>query len=329
MWIRKLSAALLLQAAFCSVFGQTNLSVRLSSVLDTLAAGHYEDQLQAAFGTFTYEYSELATPFSRWLEDELTAAVPRSGRVRLFNRAAAAAMDPAFRALYADFFASNQVDALLSGKYFTEGGGVRVRFDLTSLRNGNLIGSGEARFSASEIPQSVPVAPVPAVAKTARELSGLVPASGSAASRLDSLAVSLSTERGPGGAYRDGENLVVYATVDRGAYLRLYHVDVAGSVKLIWPNRFGGGNGWVRAGAALTIPAPGDPFDFRLGPPFGTEFIKAVASTEPFPRSEADFEDLGTDAREVITRGLALAPKPDGREPARAEALASYVILEK
>jgi len=321
--------ALLITLLFsaAAAFGQTGAN-RLAPVLDELAAGHYEEQLQAVFGTFTYEYSELATPFSRWLEDELTRAVPGAKRVRLFNRAAAAAMDPTFREMYADFFASNQVDALLSGRYFSESGGVRVRLDLTSLRTGNLIGSGEIALRSDEVPRSVPVAPESAVADRAKELSGLVGAP-AAAHALDALAVSLSTDRGPGGAYRDGENLQVLAVVNQDAYLKLYHVDVAGQTKLIWPNAFGGGDGKVLAGKAVSIPGPSDPFAFRLGAPYGTEFIKAVASTAPFPRTETGFADLGTDARDIITRGISLAPKADGSVPRRAEALASYVILAK
>lgn len=319
---------------FCSAalaFSQSAAS-RLAPALDQLAAAHYDDQLQAAFGTFTYEYSELATPFSRWLEDELTRAVPAAKRVRLFNRAAAAAMDPAFRAQYADFFASNQVDALLSGRFFREAEGVRVRFDLTSLRNGNLIGSGEVRFTREDMPRTLAVAPADEVVTRAKQLVGMT-GSPPQGDRLDALSVSLSTERGPGGAYRDGENLRVYATVNQDAHLRLYHVDVKGQTQLIWPNRFGGGDGRLKAGASVAIPGPGDPFDFRLGAPYGTEFIKAVASTEPFPLAEADFKDLGTDARGVITRGLGLQLKAPSSGPSsaprRAEALASYVILPR
>lgn len=329
MSLKTIAPLALLLSLVSPALSQT-AAARLAPVLDKLAETHYEDQLQAAFGTFTYEYSELATPFSRWLEDELTRSVPQSKRVRLFNRAAASAMDPAFRTMYADFFASNQVDALLSGRYFSESGGVRVRFDLTSLRNGNLIGSGEILFRADELSRSAPVVPDQSVAARAKELTGLVGGTGrTAADRLDALSVSLSTERGPGGAYRNGESLRVFATVNQDAYLRLYHIDVRGQTQLIWPNRFGGGDGLLKAGASVAIPGPADPFDFKLGAPYGTEFIKTVASTEPFPSSEADFQDLGTDPRSIITRGISLAARSDGTEPRRAEALASYVILAK
>ncbi|HOV63651.1 MAG TPA: DUF4384 domain-containing protein, partial [Spirochaetia bacterium] len=123
---------------------------------------------------------------------------------------------------------------------------------------------------------------------------------------VDALTVSLSTDRGPRGAYRDGEDLVISVAVNQDAYLKIYHVDVRGNTQLIWPNCFGGGDGKLSAGTLVTIPAPGDPFRFRLGAPYGTEFIKAVASTVPFEDREEDFSDLGTDSRKVITRGILL-----------------------
>lgn len=299
-----------------------------AKILDELAASYYEEQLQVAFGTFTYEYSELATPFSRWLEDELTHAVPSSKRVRLFNRAAAMAMDDTFRELYGEFFATNQVDALLSGRYFQERETVRVRLDLTSLRNGNLIGSTEFQLRKSELPSSVSIAPDPIAMSTAKNLSGILGATDkSPSSRQNPLTVSLSTSRGAGATYRNGENLVIMAVLNQDAYLRLYHVDVKGNTKLIWPNRFGGGDGRLRANMMVTIPNEQDPFHFRLGPPYGTEFIKAVASTEPFAHQETDFEPLGTDARGIITRGIGLTQKSGDARQRYAEALASYIIL--
>ena len=45
--------------------------------------------------------------------------------LKLFNKSVAAAMDPAFRAVYGDFFKNNSVDALLSGRYYVEGQVVR------------------------------------------------------------------------------------------------------------------------------------------------------------------------------------------------------------
>ncbi len=69
----------------------------LPELLDAIAAADFRPQLRAAFGSFTFEFSDLPWPFARWLEDRLAEAALRTTRLKLLNRNAAAAMDPACR----------------------------------------------------------------------------------------------------------------------------------------------------------------------------------------------------------------------------------------
>ena len=135
--------------------------------------------------------------------------------------------------------------------------------------------------------------------------------------------VSLSTDRGPGATYRNGEIMTLFFTSSKDAYLKLYHIDANGVAQLIWPNRFGG-SGRVVAGEPLSFPGPGDSFRFIISPPYGTEYIKAIASTVPFATREADFTDLSGDARQAITRGISIVSTT---ALTRAEALVVYEIL--
>ncbi len=312
------------------IAGAAPISSDLASVLDNMAARYWDNRIQAAFGTFTYEYTGLATPFSRWIEDELLKAAPKTERVALFNRSAAAAMDPAFKDMYGDFFATNQVGGLLAGKYFPEPGGVRLQLELTSLRDGNLIDSRSFLIPSAELPKSLSVVPAAEVMGRAKELSSLA---GPAAP--GGLSVSVSTDRGAGAVYYDGEKMTVFVSVNRDAYVKLYGIDAAGNTQLIWPNRFSGGDGFITAGAPVCLPGEDDPFAFLLGAPYGTEFIKAVASTLPFVTREGDFDTLRGDAASVIKRGIipvADTPRKDAPRNnvhGRAEALASYVIAAK
>lgn len=287
--------------------------------LDTLAENHYLPSLRAAFGTFTFEFTDLPTPFARWLEDRIIEAAPRSKRVQILNRNAAAAMDPAFRQNYEAFFRETGTDALLLGRYFLEGSQVRVRLELTDLGSGTLIGAGDWFISAAEVPPYASVKPALADSQRAAELARL------GVSNDGGLQISLSTDRGSGAAYRNGEDMTVMVTVNKNAYVRLYHVDSAGMMQLIWPNRFSGNDGRISSGQPVQIPAAGDPFRFHLQPPYGTEFIKAVASTLPFTQSQSDFSNLGTNYRVAATRGLAVTGTGPGRVE-QAEALASYYI---
>jgi hypothetical protein len=290
-------------------------------ILDAMAEHHYMPSLRAAFGNFTFEYTDLPTPFARWVEDCLATAAAASRRVQLLNRSAAAALDPAFQQEYASFIRETGSDALLHGRYFDEGPQVRVRLELTDLSSGTLIGTRDWLVPMSAVPAYAAVKAADDARARATELARL------AAIPPGGLKVTVSTDRGSGAAYRNGEKLVALVTVNKDAYVRLYHVSSAGQLQLIWPNRFGGGDGLIKAGTTVHLPGPTDPFAFLLEPPFGTEFLKAVASTQAFKEGHADFTNLGTNYRAAVTRGLAVtATSAASTGPEVAEAMASYHI---
>jgi len=292
----------------------------LARTLDSAASAYYLPGVRAAFGTFTYEFSDLPTPFSRWLEDRLLLAASKTSRVTVLNRNAAAALDPVLKDTYGAFLRETGADALLSGRYFMEGERVRVRIELTELSSGTLIGAGDWVAPLASIPDYASVRPSSSATERAKELSSLsgAPAGG--------LSVSVSTDRGSGGAYRSGESLAILVGVNKDAYVRIYHVDSSGRLQLIWPNRFGGGDGKITAGSPVRLPPDASsPYAFVMEPPFGTEFIKAIASTVPFADSQSDFSDLGSGARGIVTRGLAVTSTSSTKIEV-AESLASYYI---
>lgn len=302
--------ALIVPALHCQAFPE------LPEILDQLAEQYHLPSLRAAFGTFTFEYSDLATPFALWIEDSISEAASRSARVRILNRNAAAALDPAFRDVYSEFLKQTGSEALLHGRYFQESRNIRVRLELTDLATGTLLGVADWRIPSSRVPSYASVAPTREALARARDLK-LV-----GQSSPGGLKVSIATDRGQGAAYRVGESLEILVSVNMDAYVRLFHVDGAGVIQLIWPNVYGGAEGLIRAGETVRLPGPSDPFRFLLSPPYGTEFIKAIASTEPFTVGQPDFFDLGTNPR-VITHGLAA----QGSKTAQtAENLASYLI---
>jgi len=315
--MRRCLALLIASVGLAAAGGQ---EAALSKVLDDAASDYYLPSVRAVFGTFTYEYSGLPTPFSRWVEDRVALAASASSRVGVLNRNAAAAMDPVLKDSYGEFIRETGAEALLSGRFFPEEARVRVRLELTELSSGTLIGAADWFVRADSIPPYASVRPAGNVADRARELASI------SGSSPGGLAVSVSTDRGASGAYRVGESLAVIVGVSKDAYARVYHVDGSGRIQLIWPNRFGGGDGRIASGAPVRLPPDGAaPYSFVMEPPYGTEFIKVVASTAPFTDGQADFSDLGTSARGVMTRGLSVTGAGAVKVEA-AEALASYYI---
>jgi hypothetical protein len=328
---RRLAAtaiAIVLSVAGMALAPAQSWDAGLPAALDKIVADYWQPNLLTAFGDFTFEDSKLPSPFARYLEEDLASAIPKTKGLRLFNKAAAAAMDPAFRKVYGDFFETNGVDALLYGRYYDEGSTVRVRLEITGLSDGVLIGTAELRAPKSAIPARYPISPTQATQSVAASLGALAPDSGAG-----TLSVSVSTDRGPGAVYREGERMSVLVTVNKSAWLKVYHLDAAGQLKLIWPNAFTSGRR-IDPGVAVSIPGPGDSFAFLMTPPFGTEFIKVIASTQPFAvdesrgaTSSSPFADLGSrDIRGAITRGIAVTASGMAE---RAEAIASYEIIAK
>lgn len=301
------------------VFPQTQQTMTgtLSALLDTMLENHYLPSVQVGLGSFTYRDTQVPTPFARWFEDQLRLAIAQSKHLKLFDKQVAAAMDPAISALYKDFFGTDRADSILYGKYQQQADNVLVTITLTDLATGSLISEVQTAVPKTLIPADVVVQPSIQTLQTVASLSQIA---GNKSNQTFS--ITLATNRGSGAAYRDGEKMVLFVTSNRDAYLKIYHVDVNGVAQLIWPNRFGG-SGKIKAGEALKFPGDADRFQYVLGRPYGTEYIKAVASTEPFATMEADHTDLDGTAVNAITRGLSVV----SANTTRAEALVVYEIL--
>lgn len=80
--------------------------------------------------------------------------------------------------------------------------------------------------------------------------------------------------------YRAGESMKVNVISEQDAYLYVLYKQADGKVFQIFPNSVQKENK-VKAKESVQIPASDDQFRWRIGPPFGTETIKVLASIEP------------------------------------------------
>lgn len=71
------------------------------------------------------------------------------------------------------------------------------------------------------------------------------------------LQVNLELDRrGPNPIYRPGEPISITLSTNRDAYVYLFSIQADGRTHLILPNRFSGGNEFLRAGEVRTFPPP-------------------------------------------------------------------------
>jgi hypothetical protein len=68
--------------------------------------------------------------------------------------------------------------------------------------------------------------------------------------------------------------------VERPAYVYLFYHQVDGQTRLLFPNKAQPGN-LLKVDQEVTIPAPGEPFRFRVRAPFGQEALQVLAATQP------------------------------------------------
>jgi hypothetical protein len=280
-----------------------------------------------SLGNFTYADKKIGSAFSRYLSEKLGTILTRSLRFRYFNRekldeilkAAELSMGDLFDASTAVPVNLKGIEAVLSGTFFDAGTVVKVFLELQDVGSGASRARTEVDLPKTDIPAGVPVLPE----NLAGALSVLDELGSIQSSDAKDFKVKIWTDRGDGGTYRDGEQLVVNFFAGRDCYIRIFHVDVNGKMSLIFPNPYFADNK-VTAKRIYKIPDSSYPFTFDLGAPFGTEFIKVVASTVPFTDRLDAFEDLGKAAKTVATRGLNIT----ARDRQVTEGILSYTILK-
>jgi PKD repeat protein len=97
------------------------------------------------------------------------------------------------------------------------------------------------------------------------------------------LNVDIRTDRP---AYIAGQNVLITYTVNQSAYIYVFNIDVAGTVSLIFPNRFSQSN-FVQAGEHR-LPDKNN-YTFAIAPPYGTEYLQAIATTQPINLGQLNF----------------------------------------
>lgn len=82
--------------------------------------------------------------------------------------------------------------------------------------------------------------------------------------------------------YREGDQLSVGVVSERDAYLHVLYRQADGAVFQIFPNSAQTDNR-IAAKVATKIPKPGSLFVWDVGPPFGVETVKVIATSKPLP----------------------------------------------
>ena len=285
------------------------------------------EPMVVSFSNFTYGDKKIGSGFSKYLETQLCLALGKSDRFQLFAKDRLEEILESIELSLSDLIDSAQspnvgklkaIQGLISGRFFDTDDTVQVFLELLNVETGTILSNTKIYIPKSEIPASVSIKPqnYSDALYVLDELARVENADNK------DFIVKLWTKRGDGGTYIDGEKLVVNFYTNRNCYIKIYHVDVRKNMQLIFPNEFYSDN-FINKKRLYKIPDERYPFSFVLGEPYGTEFIKVIASTVQFIDIEKSFENLGITADSMVKRGLKVS-----REKAQTtELMSSYTIL--
>ena len=206
---------------------------------------------------------------------------------------------------------------MIYGTYRLEGNKIIVDLNVFSFIFSSLVGSREITLPLNSVPSGVQIIPEnPEVIADVDSLIGTLYGE----SDLD---VFVTTSRGEGGVYHDGEELLLYILASKDCYIKIFHIDVTGrNTVQIFPNSYEVNN-YLPGGKLLRFPGDRAPFRFTLTAPYGSEYIKVIAGTRQFQNQGSSFQNLGP-----ATRGLILQQVAIEDQEIMAEAQVSYTILE-
>jgi hypothetical protein len=210
------------------------------------------------------------------------------------------------------------IQGLISGRFFDTDETVQIFLELLNLETGMVLSSTEVRIPKNEIPTSVSIKPQ----KYNDSLYVLDELAEVENADNQDFIVKLWTKRGDGGIYVDGEKLIINFYTNRNCYIKVYHIDVQKNIQLIFPNQFYSDN-FIKKKKLYKIPGEHYSFSFILGEPYGTEFVKVIASTVQFTDIEKSFENLGTTSLSLVKRGLKVIQEKEQI----TELMISYTIL--
>ncbi|UCB43023.1 MAG: DUF4384 domain-containing protein [Dehalococcoidales bacterium] len=96
------------------------------------------------------------------------------------------------------------------------------------------------------------------------------------------------------GMHRIGDKITILFRSSQDCYLHLINLGTSGKVTVLFPNLYFQ-DSFIRANRIHSIPGEGNPFEYKLSGPEGTERIKAIATT-----TKVDLVDLEFSGKEQI-----------------------------
>jgi hypothetical protein len=295
-WARRALVLWTLVLAVCSVRAEDKPDP-YRNLADQLAAYVKNETVEVSVVNFVYEDTDLMSPFSSLLREELESVLPQTGKFKVITRSRLADLQ------YEDKFQAQQafnpdgntrglkiraVKALVRGRFAYKYPTVTVWAELAWLEGGE-VQKAKIELRAEDV--SARIWPESSQ-KEQLALDAVINPQSEVASRVNVQDVKSRLRKVPHDFpiqlvvnegkrdFAEGETISYQVKATTGCHVAIFCHQVDGSTVVLFPNEFQRDT-WVAAGTGVSIPNVGkDQFQFRIQPPFGADVVQVIACTK-------------------------------------------------
>jgi len=287
-----------------------------------------QEKVNIAVGNFAYENTDLLSPFSSMLRDELEIALGNTGKFKVVtrDRLADLQMEGKFQGkgilepgTGVEKVSIEGVKGIIRGRFYATGDEVTIYAELAWLEGGEIkkariaIPSTSIRAKIWPDPADAAMKPMDGVIKPQNIEQSLTNVQEIAKDRLAKVPkdfpVEIFTVDGLR-AFAEKDNVSFRVRSARECHIAVLCHQSDGTTVVLFPNRFSR-NTLIPANKAIDIPGTHKSgFEIEIGPPYGSDVVEVIACTQPSELHKA-LSKHATEADapapfQVLTRGMAV-----------------------
>jgi hypothetical protein len=293
-----------------------------------LASDSPEEKVNVGVGNFAYENTDLLSPFSSLLRDELEIALGESGKFKVVtrDRLADLQMEGKFQGkgilepgTGVEKVTIEGVKGIIRGRFYASGDEVTVYAELAWLEGGEVkkarigIPVSQVRAKIWPDPADAATKPIDGVINPQNVEQSLANVQEIAKDRLAKVPrdfpIEIFTVDGKR-AYPEKETVSFRVRSARECHIAVLCHQSDGTTVVLFPNRFSR-NTLIPANKAIDIPGTHKSgFEIEIGPPYGSDVVEVIACTQPSELHKAlskyASENDAPAPFQVLTRGMAV-----------------------
>ena len=326
-----LLSALTFQVSSLSSWAQTKSTPKpdpFAKLATELAESAPAEEVNIGVGNFAYENTDLLSPFSSMLRDELEIALGETGKFKIVtrDRLADLQMEGKFQGkgvlepgTGVDKVSIEGVKGIVRGRFYATGDEVTVYAELAWLEGGEIkkarlaIPSDEVKAKIWPDPEQAAGKQLLGAIKPQNVEQSLASIQDLAGSRMADVPkdfqVEVFTTDGKR-AYAEGETVSFRVRSAEECHIAVLCHQSDGNTVVLFPNRYAS-NTLIPANKPIDVPGTHKSgFEIEIGPPFGSDVVEVIACSRPSELHKTLAEHAARAEEQqpvqVLTRGMAV-----------------------